>query len=462
MADLSQLSDEQLSVYRDLVAKKSGDGAAPAPVQAPPQPSIGQRALSNLPRSIANLAQNAFPVQNEQLPIDPAQRHVRGPFEEIGNAASYLGNMIMHPQESFANDPAGTVAIPAMVAHGGIQSMGGYRAAGAAAKGAAKGALEDITGPTKYHYRGIPLPIGVAAPAGVGYLAGGHEGALVGAGLGAAATGLRGAIRGGKQGLQDYRYSQIDKTPNIVAPIEHPTPPPIEPIRGPLPSGRTVGPAPPPPPRPAPTAVAPIEHPAPPPIQSIQGPLPSGRAVGGIANQKATGLPPLVPKIVAPIEHPVPPAIESIQGPLPSGRKVGGLANQKPIAPPTAQPSGPSQLELEDIARSMGGKSWARLTPSEQAGARRILEASHAQKGVIASPSPAPSGTIPVPKPTVEGAVTKLDMPQAEPYKSFSPSRVKRQTTPQEGTKPVPTLGERLKNNPAAMRAAKAAKKGTK
>jgi hypothetical protein len=50
----------------------------------------------------------------------------------------------------------------------------------------------------------------------------------------------------------------------------------------------------------------------------------------------------------------------------------------------------------------------------------------------IKSPQPAPAGTIPVPKPTVEGAVTKLDMPAHEPYESFSPSRVERQTTPAE------------------------------
>lgn len=93
------------------------------PATAAREPSIGQRALSNLPRSIGNLARTAFPVTNEQLPINPAERHVRGPIEDIGNLVKDIGSRVMHPQESFAEDPAGTVAIPALLASGGIRAL---------------------------------------------------------------------------------------------------------------------------------------------------------------------------------------------------------------------------------------------------------------------------------------------------------------------------------------------------
>jgi hypothetical protein len=52
----------------------------------------------------------------------------------------------------------------------------------------------------------------------------------------------------------------------------------------------------------------------------------------------------------------------------------------------------------------------------------------------IASPTQATTGAIPVPEPTVKGAITKLNTPEHEPYNSFSPSRVERQMTPAETT----------------------------
>lgn len=132
MADLSQLSDEQLSVYRDLLAQKQGvpgmeklggqppaAGAKPAPPEAlqGPAPSIGQRALENLPLSVALL-----PGKFAKIPTLPfgTQQDQGTPdlLGDVKNAGRGLVNAIQHPGETFANDPAGTIATLGLLGQG--------------------------------------------------------------------------------------------------------------------------------------------------------------------------------------------------------------------------------------------------------------------------------------------------------------------------------------------------------
>lgn len=97
-------------------------------------PSVGSRALKNLPQSLLNFGHNAFPIGLDTLPSDPAQRHIRGPGEELGGILSNIGNLIFHPEESFAEDPVGTVGYPLMALKGGLSGKPGAFTKGAASE----------------------------------------------------------------------------------------------------------------------------------------------------------------------------------------------------------------------------------------------------------------------------------------------------------------------------------------
>ncbi len=401
------------------------------------QPSIGQRALSNLPRSIANLAQNAFPVQNEQLPIDPAQRHVRGPMEDIGNLVSGIGSRIMHPMESFANDPAGTVAIPAMAAAGGIKALGGPEAAiskmvpqtfnpiphiGAAIKAAAP---DVIKGGMK---AGVGLTLAQEAP---GMLKWPARGMLGYPGLRQMYKGMRagGSALGG--GTTEEALAGL---PAYNGGITNPETPKMPAVFG-DPQGFSKLP------------------------QSVQDAILKGQ--GSIARPKAT-TGPLAPrsredylgseasKPTAPRGISLRPEVEPIIPQTPGGafkiltregKEVGGFPSldQAQKFSANTRVSGLRVQVPMDAAKEME-QTYGRdsLLGLDVEGVGHITGFNKGEGSSfptrISSPAIAPPGTIPVPKPTVEGAVEKLNVEPHEPYESYSPSRVERQMTPAETT----------------------------
>src|ERR1700676_1856877 len=152
MADLSQLSDEQLGVYRDLLAKQQPaapvpgteklGGQPPAAGTMPPPPkalqgppmSVGQRALHNLPLSIARLPERMNPLAHGGFSMGPGtaadsfpglQTGPQQPIDLLGDIkrpVQGLVDLVRHPGEAFANDPAGTIARAGLAAQGGLRA----------------------------------------------------------------------------------------------------------------------------------------------------------------------------------------------------------------------------------------------------------------------------------------------------------------------------------------------------
>lgn len=143
MADLSQLSDEQLGVYRDLLAKKQGvpgmeqfGGTPPAEAGArPPVPlplqgkplGIGARALQNLPGSLMDLP-GKLTASTPGMPGEAAHGSITSSggyrpvdVEGIKTGLVNLWNTAKHPAEAFANDPAGTAVLPLQMFRGGSE-----------------------------------------------------------------------------------------------------------------------------------------------------------------------------------------------------------------------------------------------------------------------------------------------------------------------------------------------------
>ncbi len=166
-------------------------------------------------------------------------------------------------------------------------------------------------------------------------------------------------------------------------------------------------------------------RPAPPPKPPAPQPLPKSRQISA---------PPRVFKPEAPED-----TSGVIQGYSPT------ILEQEPRPGPTALPasrqlsSGPNLIRMPEATDTSGPipfnppAQWSAkpipregtITVNPEAGDLRIK-----------SPQAAPTGTIPVPKPTVEGAVEKLNVEPHEPYESYSPSRVERQMTPETATHP--------------------------
>jgi len=111
MADLSQLSDEQLSVYRDLVAKKAG-GAAPEQ----PQSYLGKLA-SNIPASAGKAVSSTVSAyRNNQPNTLPPMAEGEDPdkpfygFRQVGKNIANAASKVLHFPTTLQEDPVGTVA----------------------------------------------------------------------------------------------------------------------------------------------------------------------------------------------------------------------------------------------------------------------------------------------------------------------------------------------------------------
>jgi len=253
MADLSQLSDEDLDIYESLLAKKQGDpNKVTMPVPQPeglkgPPVSGFKQALQNIPGSLANA------VSHPTFPGMPISQPVTAPGEELGPTPEKVGRELqsfarpfMHPVEALKEDPVGTTLGAAQILHGGQGKP--QQVAMGAAKGAAKGATEMVPFSRYGHKMNLPASLVGAAGGelmGYGFHALSPKAPLIGAAIGGSIPLIRGAYRGGREALNDIRSSE--RTPDTkwmegpVAPLGN-SDVPVGPIVKPeLPSGRKVG-----------------------------------------------------------------------------------------------------------------------------------------------------------------------------------------------------------------------------
>lgn len=214
MADLSQLSDEQLQVYKDLLISKSNPSNS-IPKAKPPTPAglVGpppgrlETAVNNLPSSLLNAVRHpSFPG----MPVDaPQGEEELGPTpEKVGRELSGYAHSFMHPEE----DPVGaglTLAGGArgILKHGTATTVASPEGLAEVAGGATKGAYKGGTEMVPMRHYGIPLdvpaPVAGAAVGGfTGWLSHLPYGREVGSGLGAAAPIVRGGYGGLKDSLQ--------------------------------------------------------------------------------------------------------------------------------------------------------------------------------------------------------------------------------------------------------------------
>lgn len=185
---------------------------------------VMQRALENLPGSLANFVRNA-PLAPSSGPAPIQDEHgnwVLPPISlsgELGGLASRIGNMVFHPVESFAQDPVGEVAFPAMAAKGALGETGRGMM-----KGAAKGAWQEATAPTSLNIKGLPISIPMVPKSitsgALGYEVGSHFpgvgsefGGPAGAVIGATIPPIRGAVRGAKEAYKASKVQPIQPMP---------------------------------------------------------------------------------------------------------------------------------------------------------------------------------------------------------------------------------------------------------
>ena len=180
MADLSQLSDEQLQVYKDLLAKKQTPQEEPKP-QA--QDESGLQTGLRVARSIVPFGQgSALQVKSPadiegQKQKDIAAGYTPGPSlrnltGNIGRSLSETGqgiyNAFRHPIEGFKQDPVGEISnlsVPGSLIRGGLSTPVGQRF-GAAAK---SGFEEASKGGFARHAIPTTIGAGVSEMLGHGY-----------------------------------------------------------------------------------------------------------------------------------------------------------------------------------------------------------------------------------------------------------------------------------------------------
>ncbi len=223
------------------------------------------RALKNLPRSLVNFGKNAMPIGAwDNPPVDPAtgrwNGQVTGPLDDIGHILGSLLNIPLHPEESFAEDPVGTVAYPLLALKGGVDvaTHPTTRSIGRGMVNQVKTELPDI------HQWGKAGGIlgGVLGGGGLESIL--HEGGT-GYGVGAGARSLPALIRGALQGWRDrpvpFVPSELSGRPTEgrFDPAQYgaganPIVPPVETGGGHVPdyTGPMIQPPVPPTPRPAP------------------------------------------------------------------------------------------------------------------------------------------------------------------------------------------------------------------
>lgn len=255
--------------------------------------------------------------------------------------------------------------------------------AGGAIRGGVKAALEPST------FRGLEIPGGkTMAGAVAGHIAAGPTGAVVGG----AVPFVKGAIEGGKQAAA--RESMLSRIPApsteqgpLVGPALSPSVPSMEPITGPLPSGRIPGgihnvPAPGPVPVPRTPLWAGIQDnpailPAPltPPTANAPSSLPSGRIVPPQTVRIAASESPSPPTAPPPIAVSNP-TVSMTNSEIPSGtvsgsrpvtftkgygRSTGGPTTGGTLATPTAQNAASEAMRQNRLlevhkARMAGGE----------------------------------------------------------------------------------------------------------
>lgn len=210
------------------------------------QASVGARALSNLPRSAANFA-HALPLASGAPMGQPEHPWVGEPgysmTEDLLKPFKAIGNVIMHPQESFAQDPVGTAALPLALAAGG-RNLAKSPAGIATVKGAASAGLEAVKSPVTRHL--------ATTGSIIGGMIGGPKGAAMGGSLAGGIPTLTKAIEGGIEG---FRSIPRANRPHILEPLPSPQREPLwtgpagapaepmdlKPIPSALPSGRVPG-----------------------------------------------------------------------------------------------------------------------------------------------------------------------------------------------------------------------------
>jgi hypothetical protein len=204
--------------------------------------------LSKLPKSTIKLLSSSMgqgdevsagKKSNEGYTEGPSfQNFIKNVKDSLSSSASGIANTFGHPLESFAQDPASTLA----TIGGGVQGLkeGGSALlektpVGAVAKGAAKGAYQELAAPspTGFGYIAKALSnvpggatllkaiVGKYAGQAIGGIVGDSElGGHIGAAAGITVPAVRGAIRGGKAGLAEYNATPSPIDPRIQSIID--------------------------------------------------------------------------------------------------------------------------------------------------------------------------------------------------------------------------------------------------
>lgn len=292
MADLSQLTDEQLQVYKEMLAQKQGTpektwiGTPKLPEDEGPLMNLFHMPVRGLQDIGAGVSDIATPgkrlkgahevisgvgrVGSLALPTAAAAAPV---VTALGLAGAGLGGAAgsgIASSLGAGEDVQNLSGDVGSIVGGGIGGVAGkLPPVSAVVKGAAKGAWQEGTAPTTLFRHGLSfdLPKFVTDAVIPGYLGGrlgGEPGARIGAGLGALYPFVRGGIRGARAGLSEYRASLGEEVPPTGAapgPVKPPGPAGFSPQPAQLPPGsqRALPPASvpkPPPPETAPPPAA--------------------------------------------------------------------------------------------------------------------------------------------------------------------------------------------------------------
>lgn len=106
---------ETVADYKKKYALPAMLGAKPPQaLQGPPLGTLEQ-AKVNLPSSALNFLQNLAPPGLEHPDLTDTRPGYERTWESLKNTLSGIGNTALNPQESFAQDPVGTAALPATI-----------------------------------------------------------------------------------------------------------------------------------------------------------------------------------------------------------------------------------------------------------------------------------------------------------------------------------------------------------
>jgi hypothetical protein len=183
------------------------------------------RALKNLPQSLLNFGRNAFPVSPPKPVLGDDGRYSFPPIslsQGVGDFLLGVGRTIGDPGEAFANDPVGTVALPAM-AFGSLATP----PARAGFSGAASGMKAELPNVPKWGKAGGTAGAVLGGAFGDSPWRGAEYGGIAGG----AFPLLRGAVKGGIKGIADSLPYDIKTPPEPkqLGPALHNLPGPPDP-----------------------------------------------------------------------------------------------------------------------------------------------------------------------------------------------------------------------------------------